>query len=428
MKFVPFIARRYLLSGRHKALVSAITLISVAGVGLGVFALIVVLAVMEGFTSNLVEKVIGAYAHIEVARAREDSPMINTTETLARVRAMPGVKAASPVINAKSMVMYTDPDSGATRQNGLFIMGVDLDVEPEVTRFMENVTGNARPGPREIVMGVDAAAGLGLAMKMPSRKDGSPRPPPIVSLGAKLLVVAPRFENTPTGRSPLIRNATLAGVFQNGFPDTDAMMAYTSLETARNLFLLPDDYIDGLHLVVDDPHRVDEVRDALINELGPDLLITSWPERNPILFDALRLEKWAMFIILLLIVLVAAFNIIGTLIMVVIEKTREIGILKSMGARESAIERIFLAQGFIIGGVGTALGTVGGLFVCYLLKYHIKLDIVSEAYLSDSIPILINPWTTLLVVVSSMIICVGAAVYPARQAARLDPVEALRHE
>jgi lipoprotein-releasing system permease protein len=243
-----------------------------------------------------------------------------------------------------------------------------------------------------------------------------------------MLVVAPRFENTPTGRSPLIRNALLAGVFQNGFPDTDAMMAYTSLETARSLFLLPDDYIDGLHLVVNDPHRVNEVRDALSEAMGPDFMVTTWPERNPILFDALRLEKWAMFIILLLIVLVAAFNIIGTLIMVVIEKTREIGILKSMGARESAIERIFLAQGFIIGGVGTALGTIGGLFVCYLLKYHIKLDIVSEAYLSDSIPILINPWTTVLVVVSSMVICVGAAVYPARQAARLDPVEALRHE
>ena len=428
MKFVPFIARRYLFSGQHKALVSAITLISIAGVALGVFALIVVLAVMEGFTSTLIEKVIGAYAHVEVARAREDSPAIDSTATLERVRSVPGVKAASPVINAKSMVMYTDPTSGMTRQTGLFIMGVDLDIEHKVTRFMENVTGNARPGGREIVMGVDAAAGLGLAEKFRAPKPGAQRPPPYVRFGEKVLVVAPRFENTPTGRSPLIRNATLAGVFQNNFPDTDQMFAYTSLETARQLFLLPDDYIDGIHLVVDNPDRVFRVRDDIQEALGPDFLVTPWPERNPMLFDALRLEKWAMFIILLLIVLVAAFNIIGTLIMVVIEKTREIGILKSMGAREAAIRRIFLMQGFIIGGVGTALGTVSGLLVCYLLKHHIKLDIVSEAYLSDSIPILVNPWTTVLVVVSSMVICVGAALYPARQAAKLDPVEALRYE
>jgi lipoprotein-releasing system permease protein len=201
-----------------------------------------------------------------------------------------------------------------------------------------------------------------------------------------------------------------------------------SLDGARRLFLMEPDAVDTIHLMVRDPKAVREMRDKIQRGLGPGYSVTTWQERNPVLFSALQLEEWAMFIILLLIVLVAAFNIIGTLIMVVVEKTREIGILKSMGATRSAILRIFLYQGMMIGGVGTTLGAVGGILVCYVLKYHVKINILSEAYLSDRIPLLINPWMNALIVVCSMAICLGASLYPARQAAKLDPVEALRYE
>ncbi|MCX7019871.1 MAG: ABC transporter permease [bacterium] len=409
MKFEKFIARRYLFSGQHKALVSIITVISVLGVAVGVFALIVVLAVMEGFGQNLREKVIGAYSHLEIAPASPQSPPIDSTSTLALLRAMPEVKAAGVVIMRQALVLATGSGS-ANRQTGMFIQGVDLDEEPRLTRIMDKVTGEARPGPNEIVMGKKAAQSL------------------LLPIGAKLRIMSPTIIATATGPTVVMRNAELAGVFETGFPETDQMIAYTSLDTARELFLVPEGAIDGIRLVLRDPDKVYEVRKKIQSELGQDVIVSTWQERNPILFDALVLEKWVMFIILLLIVMVAAFNIIGTLIMVVMEKTREIGIMKSMGATREAIQRIFLYQGMMIGGAGTLIGAALGLFVCYMLKYYIKIDIMSEAYLSDRIPLQISMWTNVLIVISSLLICLGASFYPARQAAKLDPVEALRYE
>lgn len=414
MKFEPFIARRYLFSGSHRALVSVITFISVAGVAVGVFALIVVLAVMEGFDANLTEKIMGAYAHMEIVPATANAPQINAEDMLKKLRAMPEVKAAGPVIMRQGLVEYREggPSSdGARRQTGMFVLGVDYNVEPQITSMMRKVKGEAKPTSESIVIGKNA---LQKTLYAP--------------LGATVTVWSPERREGPNGPVIAVRQMQLAGAFETGFPETDSMMAYMSLEDARDLFLLPDDYVDGIHLVVHDVNKVGQVRDKIQKALGNEVSVMTWKERNPVLFDALQLEKWAMFIILLLIVLVAAFNIIGTLIMTVMEKTREIGILKSMGATQGTIMRIFIYQGVWIGAIGTATGGALGLFVCYLLKYHIKISILSEAYLTDRIPLLMNPWMEALIIVSAMLICLLASVYPARQAARLDPVEALRYE
>lgn len=413
MKFEPFIARRYLFSGQHKALVSAITVISIVGVAVGVFALIVVLAVMEGFDANLVNKVIGAYAHLEIVPSNLSSPAIDTEAALKTIRAIPEVKAAGPVIMRQALVQVVDANGGQPRQTGLFIEGVDLQEEPKITKLMDKVYPReaAKPAINEIVVGKKVATKM-----------------LYVRPGDKMRIITPTSVETANGRTFKVGNAFVAGYFETGFPEMDMMFGYMSLEAARELFLVPEGQVDGLHVVLHDAQKVKEVCAKLQNLLGNGVVVSTWQQKNPMLFDAIQLEKWAMFIILLLIVLVAAFNIIGTLIMVVMEKTREIGIMKSMGASEGAIMRIFLLQGTIVGLIGTTLGAAGGLFVCYLLEYHIKLDIMSDVYLSDRIPILMNPWMNTLIVFSSLLICVLASVYPARQAAKLDPVEALRYE
>jgi lipoprotein-releasing system permease protein len=200
------------------------------------------------------------------------------------------------------------------------------------------------------------------------------------------------------------------------------------MEGAQNLFMAPEGQVDGLRVMVENPNEVEAVSTKLQEMLGEGILVTTWQTRNKALFDALVLEKWAMFIILLLIVLVAAFNIIGTLTMVVTDKTREIGILKSMGATEGAILRVFRNQGLFIGGIGTALGTIGGLLTCYILANHVRIPELQSAYMSDSIPVEIDPLMVVLIVFCAMLICLLASLYPARQAAKLDPVEALRYE
>lgn len=408
MKFERFIARRYLFSGQNKALVSLITIISILGVALGVMALIIVTAVMDGFDDTLRKQIVGMNADIEVVRYGDTAAI--TTSTIEQIRALPGVKGAAPVIMRYALVMIPG-EGNANRQTVVRIQGLDMELEDGITNIRQNVEGNKSPAEDEIVIG--AAAAEQFLQVLP---------------GEKINLVIPQFTETPVGMIPRLFPATIAGKFRTGFVEHDSGYAYMSLAGAERMFGVQPGHIDALRVMVNDQKQLETVAEDIRKITHNTAQVTTWISRNENLFNVLVLEKWAMFIILLLIVLVAAFNIIGTLTMVVTDKTREIGIMKSMGAPESAILRIFRNQGLFIGGIGTAIGASLGLFTCYMLKYHIRIPQLKEAYMSEYVPVLIDPFMVVLVIVCAMLICLLASLYPARQAAKLDPVEALRYE
>ena len=414
MSYELFIGLRYLKAKRKQTFVSLITLISIAGVMVGVTALIVVIAVMNGFKEDLRDKILGVTSHVVISRF--DGNISKYHEVRAKVGEVSGVNAATPFIYTQVMISSRKAISGAVLRG----------IEPKTASKVINLPKNMRAGSLEELEaenkpeGMRSTPGIILGNEL-ARNIGALRGDPVT-------VISPLGRLTPLGRVPRSQTFRVAGIFDSGMYEYDSTIAYVSLWAAQR-FLGIGDRVTGIEVRVDDIYAADRVARAIGKALdGYPYWSRDWMRMNKNLFSALKLEKIVMFIILTLIILVAAFNIVGTLIMVVIEKTRDIAILKSMGATRRSIMKIFMIEGAVIGLVGTLLGLLGGYTICTLLATYKFIELPSDVYYISTLPVQMNPLDVALIALAAIVITLAASVYPAWQASRFDPAEAIRYE
>jgi len=422
MSYELFISLRHLKAKRSQKFISLNTWISVGGVALGVMALIVVIAVMSGFGKDLRDKILGTNSHVVVTNITRTG-MEDYEAIIEKVKKAKGVNAAAPFILNQVMLTY------GGNAMGVVVRGLDPELEAGVSDLKKNLVqgslemlggpakSTGKPRRAGIILGKELARRLGV-----QRDD-------VVSM------VAPASRVTPMGLIPKIKLFKVVGFFESGMFEYDSNLAFISIYSAQKFFAMKGK-VSGIEIRVEDIEQADQVAAEIQHSLGFPYYTRDWMQMNKNLFSALRLEKIVMFIILILIILVAAFNIVSTLFMVVMEKNKEIAILKSMGASRSSIMKIFSYQGLIIGIVGTAVGCVGGFTVVPNLNEIVGFieDLFgitafpSDVYYLDKIPSDIQYFDSLLIVVFSIVICFLASLYPAWRASRLDPVEGLRYE
>jgi lipoprotein-releasing system permease protein len=416
-----FISLRYLKAKRRQGFISLISIISVAGVAVGVMALIVVLAVMTGFTDSLREKILGINSHIVVQRLGNG---ITDYKGLSQeILQENGVMAATPYTYSQTMLSAPDASSGAV------IRGIDPTTANDVLslnsqlakgRVSDLNNGSLSPGdsktdklPSRVLPGI--ILGKELAKNLH------------VGINDNIRLFSPSGPLTPMGVIPKIKTCRVVGIFDTGMYEYDSSLAYISLTAAQD-FLELGNNVHGLELKVDDIYKASEIAAKLEEKLGFGYNVKDWISMNQNLFSALKLEKTAMFIILALIVLVAAFNIISTLIMVVMSKGKDIAILKSMGATSMGIMRIFVYEGLIIGLAGTVIGVTGGLGLCKILSKYQFIKLPSDVYPITTLPIKVLPMDVTLVAISAALITLLATIYPSWQASKIEPAVGLRNE
>jgi lipoprotein-releasing system permease protein len=418
MRYEWFIGLRYLKAKRKQTFISIITVISVAGVMVGVMALIVVLAVMSGFEKTLKEKILGTQAHLHLLKATQEG-LDQYQEVTKRVEETKGVASAAPFIISQVML------SSESNVFGVVLKGIDPDRVGRVTELANNL----KSGRLEDLKGGKEGDAPGIILGVELAKHLS------VSLNDSIQVISPLGTVTPMGMMPKMKRFRVKGIFYSGMYEFDNTMAYVSLESAQKFFSMGN-RVTGIEIKTKDIYKVKEVGREIRRKMGFPFWTKDWMEMNRNLFSALRLEKIAMFIILVLIVLVAAFNIISTLIMVVMEKNKDIAILKSMGASSKSILKIFTIEGGVIGVVGTILGTILGLGAAFNLEkitdfverlFGFKI-LSSDVYYIDKLPSQVNPLDVILIVLTAVLISLLATLYPAWRASKLDPAEALRYE
>ena len=408
MRYEFFIGRRYLRSKQRHSFITLITFLSIAGVTVGVMALIVVIAVMTGFESDMKSRILGVDAHLILLRHGE--AMSDYQRIREKVLGVPGVQAATPFIYSQAMLRT------AGGVAGIVLRGIDPNTVGGVIHYFHPAdlkalaadTGKKRLQVPGIILGVELAGKLG------------------VGRGDTVALISPKGMISPMGHLPVMKQFKVVGLFRSGMYEFDETLAFLNLPDAQRLMRMGN-AVTGIEIRVKDVYAAGEIGQTITRELGFPYWTKDWIQMNRNLFSALKLEKTVMFIILTLIILVAAFNIASSLIMMVMEKTKDIAILKAMGATRKSIQKIFVIKGMAIGIIGTMIGVGAGVTLCALLDRYHFIHLPGDVYYLTTLPVKLQLRDVSLIAVAALVICFLATLYPARQAAKLDPVEAIRY-
>jgi lipoprotein-releasing system permease protein len=426
LRFEFLIGLRYLRARRRERFVSLIAVISLLGIAIGTFTLSVALSVMSGFEKDLRARLLAFTPQITIERS--DGGVWNPSELEKKIATIPGVTASAPFVTSQVMAV-SSTDTGAP---GLVSGGILRGVEPHdnaVLKELQDTLENGRladletahpvtivdKGVKRVVQLPGAIIGKSLAFELGVRP------------GDPVILISPASLGAGIG-PPRLKRFVVTGFFHSGMFDFDSALIFVALKDGRVLLADDASLESGLELRLQNMFEAPAIRDKIAAIAGPDFEVKDWTTANAPLFAALKLEKFTYFMVLLLIVLVAAFNIIATLVMVVMERRKEIAIVRTMGARAASVASIFLSEGAALGLIGTALGVGTGFLTSYLIgKYHL-IHLPADMFMVSSVPVTINPWNFVLVAAATITLCLIAAIYPALQAARLSPVEVIRYE
>jgi len=409
MNFEFFVALRYIFALRKQSFIGVISLFAVCGVALGVAALIVVIGVMNGFTKDLRDKILGVNAHVIVSAFTGGIRDYQKVSDICRT--VPGVKGVTPFVYSEVMLST----NGGVK--GVVLRGIDPSTSEQVLSLSKDMVAGSvsdlgeKDGLPGVVIGAEMAKRLGL------------------TVGGMVNLLSPTGTQSSVGFTPKIRVFRVAGIFRTGMFEYDATLGYVTVDAARNLLGFKDDIVTGLEIRLADVYKAGEVSELLRSKLHEyPVYVRNWQEMNANLFAALELEKTALFIILTMIVLVGSFSIVTMLVMLVMQKTKDIAVLMSLGADENMVRRIFMYQGSFIGVVGTALGYGIGVPVALLLKKYQFIKLPSDVYPVDYLPVRLEALDLTLIGVAALALCFLSTLYPARRAASLKPSDALRYE
>jgi lipoprotein-releasing system permease protein len=417
MRFELFLAARYLKAKRRQAVVGVVTGISVAGVTAGVAALVIALAITNGMRSQLQDKLLGNSAHVQLMRVEGDG-IRNWQPLFSRLRSLPHVTAASPGLYEQVLV------ARGARDGGALVEGILPDQEKTVSDLLSTAT----PGAIRALEPVPGGAAAGPAVQMPPIVLGQDLAENVgASVGDSVMLISPQGEMTPVGMYPKVVRFRLAGTFHSGFYQYDAQMGFLRLADAQRLFSEPD-LLSVISFKVDDLDRAPEIGKEIEQAAGKGYMTNNWIEQNRELFTALKEEQVVTFIVITLIVIVAALNILIALTMMVMEKTRDIAVMMSFGVEPGQVRRIFLLQGFLISLIGTALGLVVGYAASWAGGHYHFIHLSAEVYSIDTLPFAPRLVDGVLVAGVSLGISLLATLYPSSAAARVLPAEALRYE